>query len=92
MVIFKQYSHIDRVDFSNDSASPVYKRSITVQPRDTVDLHAGTGTQSYGYWIAGGGTQWSPLGSYAVFQLLTVLIIASDTGTNASAKGNLVNF
>ena len=75
------YSHIDRIDYSNDTANSL-RRSYTTTKRGG---GAAAGTNEYGYWIGNGANQCS--GSYAG-TIVERTDYASDT-TNASVRGNL---
>ena len=75
------YSHIDRIDYSNDTANSL-RRSYTTTKRGG---GAAAGTNEHGYWIGNGANQCS--GSYAG-TIVERTDYASDT-TNASVRGNL---
>ena len=72
-------SIVDRIDFSNDTATAVAKGPLTSPKQATIAV----GNQSYGYFAAGSYTPWP-----TIYSLVDRLDYSSDT-TATAPKGNL---
>ena len=72
-------STVDRIDFSNDTATAVAKGPLTGPKNATIAV----GNQSYGYWAAGSFTPWPTF-----YTSVDRLDYSSDT-TATAPKGNL---